>query len=94
MMAEFNSKSTQNQHGNFELEPCPFCGKQPFTRVRTVRCDSITSTLEFSVKCECGIEKRLNLELCDTDFSKVINAISNTFDIWNTRTPKERGGEK
>ena len=26
MMSEFNSKSTQDQHGNCELEPCPFCG--------------------------------------------------------------------
>lgn len=92
-MSEFNSKSTQNQHGNFELEPCPFCGKQPFTRVRTVRCDSITSTLEFSVKCECDIEKRLKLELCDTDFSKVISSINAVIADWNTRTPKERGGE-
>ena len=77
-----------------ELLPCPFCGKQPITRVRTIRCDGITSTLEFSVKCECGIEKRLKLELCDTDFSKVISSINAVIADWNTRTPKERGGEK
>ena len=29
-MSEFNSKSTQNQHGNYELEPCPFVAEQKY----------------------------------------------------------------
>ena len=73
-----------------ELIPCPFCGKQPLTRVYTIMYNGATSVLEFSVKCECGIEKRLKLELCGTDFSEVISSINAVIADWNTRTQKER----
>ena len=62
-----------------ELKPCPFCG-----------CKSVSITEEFiflfsksaTIKCErCGrkIKRRTP--------KRAVKA-------WNTRTPKERGGEK
>lgn len=77
-MAEINSNSTQNQHGNCELLPCPFCQSE------NIYCaDAGFKTDVWFVQCEeCGATF--------PHFDSKEEAIK----AWNTRTPKERGGEK
>ena len=69
-----------------ELKPCPFCGGEPFTRIRIAELCGSAVTLEFTVRCKCGIEKKRIVELYDIDFSTIINVIQTLTDEWNRRT--------
>ena len=78
-MAEFNSKTTQNQRENYEFKPCPFCGG---------KADAIYDDAGkwFYIACvndECPI---IAQGMWHTDMQKAI-------EEWNTRTPTG-GGEK
>lgn len=67
-----------------ELLPCPFCGGKPTTSRGVVEADE---KFVF-VSCEkCQSKTRRFYEWNSEDEQDAINA-------WNTRTPKERGGEK
>lgn len=68
-----------------DLKPCPFCGGEPITRVRTIEWYESTSTIELTVRCKCGIEKKSLVELCDTDFLTLTNAMLILTDEWNRR---------
>ena len=68
-----------------KLKPCPFCGGEPITRVRTVEQYESISTIELTVRCKCGIKKKSIVELCDTDFSTLINVMQTLTDEWNRR---------
>ena len=74
---------------DLKLRECPFCGEIPFTRVRVTKWDGCSAEIQCSVKCRCGINKTVSLELCDTDFSKVIQAMELVIIDWN-----RRAGEK
>ena len=87
-----------------ELKPCPFCGSEAhFIKINNISSHTGVGfgyIIECS-KCKCTpIEKakEMNIQL-DKDGEIKITAASeiekqNMIDEWNTRTPKERGGEK
>lgn len=83
MMSEFNSKSTQNQHGNCELLPCPFCGGKAHIKGMSVKTNKLfrkIATTYYYVKCfTCGN----NTEVKATEVEAV--------EKWNTRTPQKEG---
>ena len=62
-----------------ELKPCPFCGGNDV---------HITGAYPHYVYClSCGMMVRLAGKAWEKDIPDLIK-------IYNTRTPKERGGEK
>lgn len=76
-----------------ELKPCPFCGAEPMTRV----CDCYRSmqkvTLSFAVICpRCAVRRSIGVELCDTDFGKVRQAMNEAEEAWNTRDGEADNG--
>lgn len=70
---------------DLKLRECPFCGEMPFTRVHVTKLTSYDTEIQCSVKCRCGINKTVSLEICDTDFSKVIQAMELVAIEWNRR---------
>ena len=68
-----------------ELKPCPFCGGEPITRIRIAELSGSAATIEFTVRCKCGIEKKSFVELYVIDFSTIINVIQTLTDEWNRR---------
>ena len=65
-----------------ELKPCPFCGGKAKTG-HYYPCDGYQG--ESAVyKIEC--------KNCHAKIES--DSIDSVWDLWNTRTPKERGGEK
>ena len=81
-MAKTNSKPTQNQHENYELKPCPFCGGKAKV---------------YSMKRHWWTKKNLySFIVCESCHAMTYyqNVLENAIQIWERRTPKERGGEK
>jgi len=63
-----------------ELLPCPFCGGKPFV---SARLPYFGETVTVAVVCEdCNASSKHKIKEEDA------------IKAWNTRTPKERGGEK
>ena len=73
-----------------ELRECPFCGEMPFTRVCVTKWSCCSAEIQCSVKCRCGINKTVSLELCDTDFNKVIQAMELVTIDWNRRAGEDK----
>ena len=49
-----------------KLKPCPFCGKEPTTKVKVYKGIS-TSEIKYSVECEyCGIDIGAYITTCDS----------------------------
>ena len=61
-----------------ELKSCPFCGSKP----KMVSHPIAQRQSQYAVQCQCGARFRF----VDRRYKAV--------DLWNTRIPKERGGEK
>ena len=82
-MAEFNSKSTQNQHGNYELELCPFCGGKAHTKTihsKTNKMFRKLVNIYYYVKCfTCGCSTGVKATKIEAE------------EIWNTRTQQKEG---
>ena len=70
---------------DLKLRECPFCGEMPFTRVYVTKWSGCSAEIQCSVKCRCGINKTVSLELCDTDFNKVIQAMELVTIDWSRR---------
>lgn len=82
-----------------ELLPCPFCGgEEIYAEVSYI-------TKEFRIYCadpEEGCVAEMRLSFADAglgngeiiSFEEMTTIIQQLIDLWNTRTPKERGGEK
>ena len=66
-----------------ELKSCPFCGSD------AILCTAITMQHEIAYVVKCD-----NLECVMCSGGTLRQTISQAENAWNTRTPKERGGEK
>ena len=64
-----------------ELKPCPFCGGE---RVRFDRAFMSTVPLIYCPDCTAVISFGANKR----------DTLKKSAELYNTRTPKERGGEK
>lgn len=81
-----------------KLKSCPFCGG-------TEICAEVSYlTKEFRIYCAnteepCAAEMRLSFADAGLgngeiiDFEEMTKIIQQFIDLWNTRTPEERGGE-
>lgn len=68
----------------FELEPCPFCGKQPKTRV-TVKRGVSQDFIAVQVIClECDIKKEAVIE-SGLLFACILEAERKAREAWNRR---------
>ena len=68
-----------------ELLPCPFCGGEAYTYTATNTEKGITRKF-WLVHCKkCAINYPLLTKKCFEEQEAI--------ECWNTRTPKERGGE-
>lgn len=69
-----------------ELHPCPFCGAEPITRVRDYSTSMQKLTLTCSVGCpRCAMYQSVGIELCDTSFKQIQQAMEETIEAWNRR---------
>lgn len=73
----------------FDLKPCPFCGGKSITRFVVTKIEGFaaanTSAL-CTVECgECGVKKGTELELCETNFDEIADAMLETVEEWNRR---------
>ena len=71
-----------------ELKPCPFCGGEVeihggWENWRPTFYDPDSGGAPYFISCKCGCYFSVGSQ----DAEEFINA-------WNTRTPKERGGDK
>ena len=69
-----------NEEKLIELKPCPFCGGEAFIEEHKFHGCSNT----YGVKCS----------KCHTQTYQFFDTKEMAEKRWNTRTPKERGGEK
>ena len=84
-----------------ELKPCPFCGGNNIGYSIKTTTIQFKRAYHFSMYCkDCNCYGARTLWKCDTNS---INRVAlernedfkqNAIKAWNTRTPKERGGEK
>ena len=67
-----------------KLKPCPFCGKEPITKVKV--CSGISSSeIKYSVECEyCGIGIGAYITTCDS-FNNAQSAMDRAIEYWNRR---------
>lgn len=81
-----------------KLKPCPFCGENE------VYADISYAAKEFRIYCnspmtDCVAEMRLSFADAGLgngeviDFEEVLKIIEQMIDLWNTRTPTERGAD-
>lgn len=78
-----------------ELLPCPFCGRKPVNFEHSVEFKENRSIHNVKVECSCGWEfSKTYTDIGFVQLGKGEKYNENrAFDIWNTRTPKERGGD-
>ena len=79
-----------------ELLPCPFCGGEAYIgidrdgemykEVLVVYCDNCEAQIKDHNKFMCDDKNKIERE--------ANNIVCELVNKWNTRTPKERGGEK
>ena len=71
-----------------ELKPCPFCGREPITRI-SFRCSpagAVKASVDVYIKCpKCHCTRNVVLELCDTTFEQANTAMQNAIEAWNRR---------
>ena len=78
-----------------ELKSCPFCGNAVQITESNIRHYGNRADCEAKIECSCGltfekewiVEYKLNGQSVNLYNDDIVTA-------WNTRTPKERGGEK
>lgn len=70
---------------NFKLGSCPFCGGEAVLEPYKAR-----KGYEATIQCNGGCLLYMNTITYDTQEE----AVEAVVKCWNTRTPKERGGEK
>lgn len=64
-----------------DLLLCPFCRKDPSTRI--ILKDKF---IQLSVVCfKCGVSMSLDLEICDSTFDDIRIALETITSKWNTR---------
>lgn len=70
-----------------KLKPCPFCGeKDIYTRFNYSWKNCSTLMVDLEVCCKgCGIRKKKRLEICDTGFDEINNAMVKAVEEWNRR---------
>lgn len=67
-----------------KLKPCPFCGKEPTTKVKVCK-GMIASGIKYSVECEyCGINIGEYITTCDS-FDNAQSAMNRAIEDWNRR---------
>ena len=71
-----------------KLKPCPFCGKEPITKVK-VCSGMIASEIKYSVECEyCGINIGAYITTCDS-FDNAQSAMNRAIEDWNRRVDND-----
>ena len=71
-----------------KLKPCPFCGKEPITKVKVHRGIS-ASEIRYSVECKyCDISIGAYITTCDS-FTNAQSAMNRAIEYWNRRTDNE-----
>ena len=69
-----------------ELLPCPFCGGKAVLDVHKFYSEQTKDFTDFTYGIVC--------KNCNAQTSQHYLTIGQARGAWNTRTPKERGGEK
>ena len=64
-----------------ELLPCPFCGEMPILIE-----EECVGGIGYQIKCN-------NVDCWIGAYTSFYSDKSTTITAWNTRTPKERGGD-
>ncbi len=76
-----------------ELLPCPFCGRKPVKFEHSIDFKENKSIHLVEIECSCGM--KFSKTYTDIGFIQFGRGEkyneSRAFDVWNTRTPKERG---
>ena len=68
-----------------KLKPCPFCGKEPITKVKVCRGVN-ASEIRYSVECEyCDVSIGAYITTCDS-FIDAQSAMNRAIEDWNRRT--------
>ena len=71
-----------------KLKPCPFCGKEPTTKVKVCK-GMIASEIKYSVECEyCGINIGAYITTCDS-FDNAQSAMNRAIEDWNRRVDND-----
>ena len=67
-----------------KLKPCPFCGKEPATKVKVYEGIS-SSKIKYSVECEyCGIDIGAYIKPY-VSFNNAQSAMDRAIEYWNRR---------
>lgn len=70
-----------------ELKKCPFCGGEPFSKIKPIGMSIDRDTFSFSIKCsKCGVEKYISKSAPSFNFEEVERWIKYTYDEWNRRS--------
>ena len=68
-----------------KLKPCPFCGKEPVTKVK-VCSGTYASEIRYSVECKyCDVSIGAYITTCDS-FTDAQSAMNRAIEDWNRRT--------
>lgn len=68
-----------------KLKPCPFCGKEPITKVK-VCSGTYASEIRYSVECKyCDVSIGAYITTCDS-FNNAQSAMNRAIEDWNRRT--------
>ena len=76
----------KNAYPRSELKECPFCGGEAITRVRGNGTYMQRLNISMDVGCpKCSVYKKVGIELCDTNFEEVEQAMNSAIEEWNKR---------
>ena len=68
-----------------KLKQCPFCGKEPITKVKVCRGIN-ASEIRYSVECEyCDVSIGAYITTCDS-FNNAQSVMNRAIENWNRRT--------
>lgn len=75
------------------LEPCPFCGQSPTTKVEVTQMGGNKDQINFLIYCpDCKyVVKNIYLDITPSNicnFSKVEETMLKIINMWNTRVIK------
>lgn len=69
------------------LEPCPFCGEIPKTKVQFRRSDGGEYRMAAVIQCECGTSKSISIYGSDdTPFEVFTDTFDAVTELWNRRS--------